>query len=57
MISNHSGGAPVKNQMSSLQIFVYVFTLYFVKMDDAKNLKHHFGGSCVALATDSTLTT
>lgn len=28
-----SGGAHVKNQTASLQIFVYMFTLYFVKMD------------------------
>lgn len=29
-----SGGAGVENQTASLQIFVYVFTLfYFVKMD------------------------
>lgn len=33
MVSHLSRGAHVKNQNASLQISVYVFTLYFVKMD------------------------
>ncbi len=33
VVSHLGGGAHVKNQNASLQISVYVFTLYFVKMD------------------------
>ena len=33
VVSHLSGGAHVKNQTASVQIFVYVFMLYFVKLD------------------------
>lgn len=63
VVSHLSGGVHVKNQTASRQIFVYVFMLFFPlflskwMLDAAKNLKHHFGGCCVALAADTTLTT
>lgn len=55
-----SGGAGVENLTVSLQIFVYVFTLFILSkwmLNTAKNRKQHFGGCCVASATDTTLTT
>lgn len=33
LVSHLSRGARVKNPTASLQIFVYLFTLYFVKID------------------------